>query len=293
MSIKDIIVKSNLDEEESLALMSKFEEYQAVANEWKEKADSIIIIDESQTDLMKLADSGRKFLKGKRNDIEKTRKQLKESSLRKGQAIDTIAKTLTNLILPIEEDLTLKARFKEIKEEERKNKILVERVNLLLPYGISISQDFIYNMSEEAFSNYLEGAKINYENKLKAEELAEELRLKKLREEEAEKEKIRIENERLKAEAYAREQEIKRLQEEKEKIELKENILIPEPNLNITIPEVKPSTELINSEWELKWDDDSVYEFIKKYYKSDITPEQFIADSEEFLAENEFYNEEF
>jgi colicin import membrane protein len=45
---------------------------------------------------------------------------LKENALREGQTIDAIAKILTNLILPIEEDLENKEKFAEIQEAARK-----------------------------------------------------------------------------------------------------------------------------------------------------------------------------
>jgi len=49
-----------------------------------------------------------------RIEIEKTRKALKEQSLRKGQAIDSIAKYLTSLVSPIEEYLKQQEDFAEI-----------------------------------------------------------------------------------------------------------------------------------------------------------------------------------
>ena len=49
-----------------------------------------------------MAREGRLFLAQKRIDVEKARKALKEQSLRKGQAIDAIAKFLTSLIEPTE-----------------------------------------------------------------------------------------------------------------------------------------------------------------------------------------------
>lgn len=53
-----------------------------------------------------------------RIEIEKTRKSLKEQSLRKGQAIDAIARFLTSLISPIEDHLRLQEDFLKIQEEK-------------------------------------------------------------------------------------------------------------------------------------------------------------------------------
>jgi hypothetical protein len=295
MNIQEIILRSNLEVDKATALITKFEEYQAVANEWKEKADSIIINDESEVEKMELASTGASFLKHKRSDIEKLRKKLKESSLREGQAIDSIAKSLTKLIAPIEDDLILKARYKEIKEAERRNKLIVERTNILLEFETRINENVIASMNDQEWENYLFGVKTNHETKKKAEQEEAELRRLKELEEIAERDRIRLENKLLKEQAIQREEEIKRIQREKELQEpVKE---IPVSNITpISVEEylnlqIEP-TKVVN-DWEPKWDDDSVYEFIKKYYKSDLIPEQFIADSQEFLAEFEFYNEDF
>ena len=97
-----IINDSQLEKSKSDVLLENFSGYFEMAAEWERKANEIEITDVSQKAEMKLAREGRLFLKEKRISVEKTRKQMKEASLREGQTIDAIAKVLTNLIIPIE-----------------------------------------------------------------------------------------------------------------------------------------------------------------------------------------------
>src|SRR5512137_1422764 len=93
-----IVSGADLSEAETTDLVAQFSTYQTIATEWEEKAKGIVVTDVAQTAEMKMARAGRLFLKEKRVGIEKTRKALKESSLRKGKAIDALAKYLTGLI---------------------------------------------------------------------------------------------------------------------------------------------------------------------------------------------------
>ena len=93
-----IIDQSGLEKSKAQVLLEKFTDYFQIAAEWEQKSNALVVNDISQTTEMKMADEARKFLKQKRIDIEKTRKELKEESLREGQTIDAIAKILKNLI---------------------------------------------------------------------------------------------------------------------------------------------------------------------------------------------------
>ena len=113
-----LIEKSGLSQDQKNLMTIKFGEAFDIAKQWEEKAATIEVTDASQTDLMQQARDGRLFLSKKRIAVEKTRKEMKESSLREGQAIDLIARTLTGLIKPIEDHLEQQERFVELREAE-------------------------------------------------------------------------------------------------------------------------------------------------------------------------------
>ncbi len=115
----EVIVKeSGLDKTKAQVLLDNFTGYFEIASEWEKKAKVIVVTNASQKADMDMARVGRLFLREKRIKIEKTRKELKEQSLREGKAIDGIANVLKALIVPIEEYLGAQEKFVEIKAAE-------------------------------------------------------------------------------------------------------------------------------------------------------------------------------
>lgn len=114
-----VVENSNLEEQESKTILERFGDYEKIAKEWEEKAKLIVVTDESQTTEMAMAKEARKKFSQLRIDVEKARKAMKEQSLRKGQAIDAVAKFLTSLITPIELHLKEQEDFIKIREEKR------------------------------------------------------------------------------------------------------------------------------------------------------------------------------
>ncbi|MBT9148408.1 MAG: hypothetical protein DDT32_02180 [Syntrophomonadaceae bacterium] len=100
-------------------LLKNFQHYFELAGEWEQRAKTLVVTDETQTVVMKLARAGRLHLREKRLAIERTRKELKEQSLREGKAIDGIANVLKALIVPIEEYLGQQENFVQLREAER------------------------------------------------------------------------------------------------------------------------------------------------------------------------------
>ena len=263
-----VINESGLDKSKSQILLENFSDYFKIASEWEAKANTLVITNVTQIDEMSIAREGRLFLKDKRILVEKTRKQLKESSLRESQTIDAIAKILTNLITPIEESLLQKEKFVEIQEQIRLEKLRQERIEKIAQYRefYPYNLDFA-TMSEEDFLLTYNGAKLQYEDKLRYDKEKElerqkisaeldlhEKRIKELRDYwmfmdmdlqamnfgvmsekyydtliidlknrkadyEAEKEKLRLENEVIRKKQEAAELERKRLTEELQKKE--------------------------------------------------------------------------
>lgn len=173
-----LIDENGLDEAKGQVLLTKFSDYFEIASEWKEKAEKLIITDPSQKAEMKLAREGRLFLKDKRIAVEKTRKALKEASLREGRAIDEVAKTLTNLITPIEKDLEEKERFAEILEAKRIEALHDARSRELepyiefVPYGLNLG-----TMDDENYNKVLSGANLQKQAKEEANKKAEQERI--------------------------------------------------------------------------------------------------------------------
>jgi hypothetical protein len=153
-------------------IKEKFQDFTQSIEEWSEKANAIVVTEETQKELMAEAREGRLLLKSKRIEVEKVRKSLKEQSLNEGRLIDSVAKYLTGLIEPAEKHLELQEKFVEIQEQNKRIKIKAERVALLQPYlevidPNSIQLDLI---TDEAFTTIFNGAKLSLENK-KAEAL--------------------------------------------------------------------------------------------------------------------------
>jgi hypothetical protein len=116
-----MVEESNLDANKADILKKKFNDFFDMAGEWEARSKQIIVTDESQTALMKMAREGRLFLRSKRIEIENTRKEMKEQSLREGKAIDGIANVLKALIVPIEEHLDAQEHFIEIKQKHEED----------------------------------------------------------------------------------------------------------------------------------------------------------------------------
>jgi len=117
-----IINQSGLEKVEQDSIIDKFGSYEQVAGEWEQKARSIVVTNEDQTTEMAMAREARKKFSQLRIDVEKARKSMKEQSLRKGQAIDSIARYLTSLIAPIEDHLREQEDFVKIQAEKQAEK---------------------------------------------------------------------------------------------------------------------------------------------------------------------------
>ena len=121
-----IVNESGLDKSKADVLLQHFQDYFALASEWEQKAKVLVVTDESQVAEMKMAREGRLFLKGKRVAMEKTRKALKEQSLREGKAIDGIANVIKALIIPIEQHLDEQEHFVERREAIKEEALRLE-----------------------------------------------------------------------------------------------------------------------------------------------------------------------
>jgi len=206
-----IVQESGLETTKANILLKRFEDYFAIASEWETRAKVIVINDENCfTDQGKYdiqaARNGRLFLRDKRIAIEKTRKELKEQSLREGRAIDGIANVLKALIVPIEEYLEKQEHFVEHKAAAEAERIAEEMRE-------KAEADRIKREKEEEAARAAEERRIRKENeRLKAEAEKRERLLEKERE--AARKKQEQQNRAL-AEQRARDKEERRVIEEK------------------------------------------------------------------------------
>lgn len=223
--ITKLLENSLIEKSKSDYIIEKFSEFTAIANEWNEKANAIVVTDEMQTELMKQAREGRLLLKAKRIEIEKTRKSLKEQSLNEGRLIDSIAKSLTSLVEPAEKHLELQERYAEIQDQKRKAELKAKRYELILPYAEVIDPETLNLglITEEAFLGILNYAKNTLETKLEYERLAKIEQEEKAKAEAEEKERLRLENVRLNAEALKNKIEANELKAKADELLAKKN----------------------------------------------------------------------
>lgn len=216
-----IAKESNLPNSKVQELLSNFGESFKQAKAITEKSAELEVTDTSQIKEMQLARTSRLELKNIRVEVEHTRKELKEQSLREGKAIDGMANIIKALIIPVEERLEKMEKFAEIKAAEQKAKRHAERLGKLGAYVSDTSIYSLEDMADEAFDNLLAGAKQAHEDRIAADKKAEQDRIARQKAEAEEQAKIRAENEKLRAEQQKREAEIaKERAEQAKKLEI-------------------------------------------------------------------------
>jgi hypothetical protein len=185
-----------------------WEDYRAKLEKLKATAETLTVTDVSQKAEMKLARTTRLLLKDLRVDVEKRRKELGEAALRTKQKIDEQAKTIKELIEPLEARLLEQEQFAEALEAKAKEETRLARVELISPFGDPKFYS-LADMTPEAFDTLLAGLKASKAAKEEEDRKAKEAAEAKAKAEAEERERVRLENERLKAEAAEKEKELK------------------------------------------------------------------------------------
>jgi len=190
-----------------------FKDFFAQMEQWEEKAATLIVEDETQTGLMFEAGVARKAMASIRVAVEKQRKIMKEDSLRRGQAIDGVAKMMKERIEKVEAHLAAQENFIVNREAARVEALRSERYNLILPYLVPEILPTPWpewgTMHKADFENTLAFA-IDKARQIEAERLA---RIEKERAEKEELERLRkeqAENDALIAKAQAAQREAER-----------------------------------------------------------------------------------
>lgn len=180
------------------------------ANPLCKKAMQIVVSDPEDLAAMDLARKTRLEIRSIRIDAEKTRKDLKEDSFRKGKAIDGIFNGLRDALDFHEKHLKLQETFKERMEEERRAKLKAGRDTALLGLGVDPVAYNTGSMTDETFVAAVDGIKAKIEADRIAEEKAEQERVEADRKLREDQERLRVENDRLQKEAAEREAEATR-----------------------------------------------------------------------------------
>lgn len=218
--VETLIKQNGLEVETAKSLHDSFMPFFEQAEDWKKKAESIVVTSIEQTREMQMARQARLALKDIRVDVEKTRIRLKEDIVRKGKAIDGIANVIKYLIEPIEGHLKQQEDFIKVQESKRIAELKEERTKLIQPFLQDCETDTSYydlgNMPEQTFNNLLKTLELGYNERIATQQRIEAERIAKEKAEAEERERIRIENERLKKEALEKE---KQLAEERAKAE--------------------------------------------------------------------------
>ena len=218
--LQTIVKSSGLEGVESKHLLDRFGSYEQIAKEWEVKAKAIVVTDASQVTEMAMAKTARKKFSDLRIEVEKTRKALKEQSLRKGQAIDAVAKFIVSLIAPIEEHLKLQEDFVKIQEAKKaeEERIAKEKAEEEARIELEKKENLFNSRAMELapyadWINEIPSLRINVDTT----EEQYQFILKKCKHLKAEydkdQEKIRIENEKLRKEAEKKEKKMKAQQE--------------------------------------------------------------------------------
>ena len=150
-----IIQNSDLAEPKAKALAESFGGFFAEAAEAIIVAKAIEVTDVSQVGAMKAAFKARQTLKTIRTTADKTRKALKEESLREGRAIQDVYNLLESIVEPEEKRLKDAEDFAVNKEAERVRLLVSDRTARLLAVQADPTLYKLAEMEEAAFSNVL------------------------------------------------------------------------------------------------------------------------------------------
>jgi hypothetical protein len=194
------VAKYKVPEAQAIALRSFFDPLEKQINEWKEKAFQIEVTDISQTKLIKDAKSARLMVRDIRLNIDKLHKEKKEDSLREGQLLDLIKRTLTGWLEPIEGHLKKQEDFIKLQEQKQVDDLKTERLAALAAYrfeGDNIDALQLGEMVDTVFETFLAGIKSGHDQRVANAAEAERVKKEKEESDRIERDKIQKENEAL------------------------------------------------------------------------------------------------
>jgi hypothetical protein len=210
--------EAKMDDNNALAIRSNFAEFYDNIVTLRQQATTIT--NPTAPGAQKLARTVRLELKKNRCAVEAERKTLKAESLARGKFIDGVAGYIqTVLCEPVEERLEAIEKHAERMEAARIAAMIETRKARLIAEAVDPAPYNLAAMDDETFEIILGNARRAKAEADEAARKAEADRVAKEQAEAAERERIRLENERLKEEAKARE-EAARVEREKAAAEL-------------------------------------------------------------------------
>ena len=209
--LEAVILEHNIEPDQALSLRNSFQNFIKLTTELEAKAKAIVVTDISQKKEMAEAREIRLELKKIRTDSENKRKEMKESSLRTGSAIDAVAKIVKNIVIPLEDHLEEQEKFAEIQEKLAREKRDHDRYVEITQYTQTPEMYTYKEMTDEVFASLIANLKEAHDRKSKEEEEARLAQIKKEQDAKDEAERNRIELERMK-----REEEVRKETEAKE-----------------------------------------------------------------------------
>lgn len=171
--------------------------------ELEKEFNTVVKLKIDKTTIAKAKELRRRYVKTRTGTAE-IHQKLKAFYLQGGRFVDAWKNTQLMTSLGIEEKLTAIEKHFEILECERIVRLKEKRFKQLQKYGIDEMPVELGLMTDEVWNNYLTGAKMNYETRKAAELKAEQDSIKREKEEQEERERIRKDNERLRKEAEER-----------------------------------------------------------------------------------------
>jgi hypothetical protein len=170
------VKESGLPKTKADIILKEFKEVAVeVANGWIEDAKNLVVNGEEDIDGMHLAREKRLLIKSKRIWVAETHKRLKADAKAECDVLDFVKRTLTGLCEQAEDLYEQKEKFAELKQLERFNLRIKERMQELVPFPWFVpDQNLIGNMDDAMWKITLDGVKKQDEDqKAKAKEEAE------------------------------------------------------------------------------------------------------------------------
>ena len=196
---------------QTLSLISEgFAGFYAEADQWRIKAAALKVTSPEDKEAIKAAREARLALRSIRVNAEKTRKSMKEDSLRLGKAIDGAYNILDHAVRPVEAYLQEQEDIAERLEAERLNNLRDVRRTLLHEADPDhIPTVDLASYFDADFEKLVADVRDLRQLRIEREARAEQERIERERQEAEERERIRLENERLQREAIERQDQLK------------------------------------------------------------------------------------
>lgn len=187
------------------AIADAFKPYADEAAKLIAAAEGVNVSDATQVTKIKQSRALRLSLASVRVAADKTRKALKEDSLKVGGLIQGIYGIIEANVKPIEARLLEQEQFAERAEAKRKEAVKASRSALLAPFVPDVTMYPLGDLDDAAWSLLFDGARLAHEKRLADAAKAEADRIAAEAARIEDEKRVRAENERLRLEAVAAE----------------------------------------------------------------------------------------